>query len=124
MYEGHQRVMPYLIVPEASDFIEFMKTVFDAKLIERHEREDGKIKHGEMQVGEAILMFADTTDEFHAQTAMMYIYCDDTDAQYKKAMENGCSPIMEPYDEDYGARSAGVTDPYGNIWWMATLKES
>lgn len=27
---------------------------------------------------------------------------------------------MEPEDQFYGDRSAGVTDPVGNHWWIAT----
>jgi hypothetical protein len=30
---------------------------------------------------------------------------------------------MEPADQFYGDRSAGVKDPVGNYWWIATHKE-
>jgi hypothetical protein len=30
---------------------------------------------------------------------------------------------MQPADQFYGDRSAGVRDPFGNQWWIATHKE-
>lgn len=30
---------------------------------------------------------------------------------------------MEPRDEFYGDRAAGVKDPTGNQWWIATHQE-
>jgi len=31
--------------------------------------------------------------------------------------------VMEPADQFYGDRNAGVRDAHGNEWWMATHKE-
>jgi PhnB protein len=42
------------------------------------------------------------------------------DATYKRAIAAGGTSIMEPADQFYGDRNAGVKDSAGNIWWMAT----
>jgi PhnB protein len=47
----------------------------------------------------------------------------DTDAVYQRALQAGAASIMEPADQFYGDRSAGVQDPSGNQWWIATHKE-
>jgi uncharacterized glyoxalase superfamily protein PhnB len=44
----------------------------------------------------------------------------DTDAVYKRALAAGGKSTMEPADQFYGDRNAGVTDPSGNQWWIAT----
>lgn len=33
----------------------------------------------------------------------------------------GCEPLMHPIDEDNGKRTAGIKDPFGNSWWLATI---
>lgn len=32
--------------------------------------------------------------------------------------------MSEPADQFYGDRNAGIKDPCGNIWWIATHKEA
>lgn len=117
--EGYQRIMPYLIIRNAVDFFDFCKNVFGAE--EKHrEMRDGKIlRHGEVNIGGSCLMFADATDDFGVQNSGMFIYVDDCDNVYKKAMANGASSVMEPSGQSYG-RSSGVTDPFGNTWWITT----
>jgi len=47
----------------------------------------------------------------------------DADATYKSALQAGATSLREPADQFYGDRSAGVADPVGNHWWIATHKE-
>ena len=53
----------------------------------------------------------------------IYLYVPDTDAVYQQALEAGATSVMEPADQFYGDRNAGVKDPSGNLWWIATHKE-
>jgi PhnB protein len=53
----------------------------------------------------------------------IYLYVKDADATYKRALQAGATSLMEPADQFYGDRSAGVKDPVGNYWWIATHKE-
>ena len=52
--------------------------------------------------------------------ASLYLYVDDTDATYGRALQAGGSSVMEPADQYYGDRNAGVRDSQGNVWWIAT----
>ena len=54
---------------------------------------------------------------------MMYLYCDDADQAYHRALKAGAESIMEPADQFYGDRNGGVKDPFGHIWWFATQIE-
>ncbi|MBI4484106.1 MAG: VOC family protein, partial [Acidobacteria bacterium] len=51
------------------------------------------------------------------------LYVNDTDAVYRRALRAGATSMMEPADQFYGDRNAGVKDPFGNHWWIATHKE-
>ena len=42
---------------------------------------------------------------------------------YETAIAAGAKSLREPADQFYGARSAGVEDPFGNHWWIATQIE-
>ena len=55
--------------------------------------------------------------------AGFYLYVSDTDATYKAAMAAGGASVLEPSDQFYGDRNAGVQDPWGNNWWIATRIE-
>lgn len=118
----YNQLMPYLILKGSNDFIKFMEKVFDAKEQLIVPGKDGSIMHGELKVGNAVVMFGEAGDQFPAMTAGMFIYVDDADSTYKKALEAGAItvPGQEPSDRDYG-RTCGVKDPFGNTWWITSV---
>lgn len=120
---GHNVIMPYLMVKDAQAFIEFMGTVFDAVLTFTKWQEDDAtaIKHAELQINGATIMFCDATDRWQPQTANMFIYVPNADATYDKATQAGATSVMPPSDQNYG-RSCGVTDPFGNTWWVTSIQ--
>ena len=118
--ENHNVVMPYLIVNNALKFIEFMQQVFNGELTYKGMRSETVIMHAEIKIGDSTIMFADSTEQFQPQTAGMFVYVDDADAAFNKAVSLGAEPIMELEDKDYG-RSGGVKDPFGNTWWITSV---
>lgn len=112
----YNRLMPYLIVKDAEKFIDFMRQVFDATLQLVVPRSEGLIMHGELRIGDSVIMFADATPEFAARPAGIYIYVDDLDACYQKALTLGAVSTMEPQQQPYGY-TGGFHDPFGNDWW-------
>ena len=120
--QGHQPVMPYLIVKDAEGLIEFLKSVFGAEERIRVPRPEGGIMHAEMNHNGSTIMLADNTKDYPPSPGGMFIYVEDTDATYQKALAAGAEKVMEPFDADYADRAAGVLDPFGNLWWLATLK--
>jgi uncharacterized glyoxalase superfamily protein PhnB len=121
--EGYHTVTPYLIVEGASRLIDFMKQAFDAREVERMAMPDGTIRHAEVKVGDSMIMMGDAGGDWKAMPASLYLYVDDADATYRRALQAGATSLMEPADQFYGDRNAGVKDPVGNIWWIATHKE-
>lgn len=119
---GHQVVMPYLILKNAEDFIQFTCQAFDAELTFSRLREDSDyIMHAEIQISGGTIMFADATDQWAEQTANMFVYVPDADTTYQRAISAGATSIMPPSDQNYG-RACGVKDPSGNTWWITSVK--
>lgn len=117
--QTHQVIMPYLIVENAAGFIEFMQQVFNAKETHRHMRDENAIMHAELAIYNCTIMCADSTEKYAPRTSGMFIYVDDVDATYNLALEKGAKSIMAPAEQSYG-RSCGVTDAFGNTWWITS----
>ncbi len=112
----YNRLMPYVIIPNGYKFMEFMKKVFGATEQAIVPRSEGIIMHGELRIGEAVIMFADVTEQFEARPAGIFIYVENTDDTYKKALDAGASSLMNPTQQPYGY-TCGFHDPFGNDWW-------
>lgn len=120
--DGHQTVMPYLILNGADKFLEFAKKALGARETMKHLREGATtIMHAEIAIGTSTIMFAESTDQWTAQPAGLYMYVADADEAYKKAVDAGAETVMELSDQSYG-RTCGVKDPAGNTWWLTTPK--
>jgi PhnB protein len=121
--DGYHSVTPYLTVQGAAKLIDFLKQAFEAQEIERLTRPDGAIGHAEVRIGDSIVMMGEAGGEWTPMPGALYLYVNDVDATYKRALQVGAVSTMEPMDQFYGDRSAGVKDPSGNQWWIATHKE-
>ena len=117
---GFHTVTPYLLVDGAERLIEFCKAAFDGKEMHRTSLPGGMIMHAQVRIGDSMIMVADARPEAPARQSAIYLYVPDTDAVYQRAVEAGGHSIMEPTDQIYGDRNAGVTDPTGTIWWIGT----
>lgn len=75
------------------------------------------IMHAELTIGDAAIMCAEATAEWQPSTSGLFIYHANVPAAYASALALGCTTILEPADRGYGM-TCGVTDPWGNIWWI------
>jgi PhnB protein len=121
--EGYHTVTPYLVVQGVPALIDFLKQAFDAQEIMRIPRPDGAIMHAEVRIGDSAVMMGEAMGEFQPMPGSIHLYVNDADATYQRALQAGATSIMEPADQFYGDRSAGVVDPVGNRWWIATHQE-
>lgn len=118
--EGFHTVTPYITASDANAVIEFLQRAFDAALVERIEDGNGRIRHAQVKVGDSFVMLTDGNDDCTPAPASFYLYLNDVDAAYARALRAGGESIMEPADQFYGDRNAGVRDASGNTWWLAT----
>jgi uncharacterized glyoxalase superfamily protein PhnB len=117
---NYQTVMVYLILKDASNFIAFTGKVFGAKETYKTMRDDHIIMHAEIMIGDTTIMLADATEQYKPQTAGFFIYVENADETFKTAIDAGATIISKPSDQPYG-RSGGVTDMFGNTWWITSI---
>jgi PhnB protein len=52
-------------------------------------------------------------------SAAYYVYVENADRSFAKAIAAGATKIFDPTDMPYEDRQAGVIDPFGNIGWIS-----
>ena len=123
--KGYRTVTPYLIAQDGTALLEFAKAAFGAEEKFRGIGGAGGL-HAEVRIGDSMLMIGGGVPgkEFRAtaNTTALHVYVEGSDAVYKRALAAGASSISAPADQEYGERSAGVKDPAGNYWYIATHK--
>lgn len=126
--KGYNTVIPYLIVDGAMNAIEFYKKAFGAKVKFCMPKEEGKVGHAELQIGDSKIMLADEYPEMGAYGPKssqgapfsIHLYVKDVDAVVKRAVDAGAQLQREVKDQFYGDRSGGVMDPFGHMWYVST----
>lgn len=122
--EGFTTVTPFIMVKDAQQVVNFVKRAFDAEELSVLRTADGTIQHAQMKIGNGIFLIGDTMGKHEPIPAMIYLYVADCDCHYERGLGAGGESVSEPADQFYGDRNAGVKDPCGNIWWIATHKEA
>jgi PhnB protein len=121
--DGYHTVTPYIVVRGAANLIEFLQQGFKAKEICRILHPEGCIMHAEVKIGDSIIMLSEARGEFQPMPSSIFLYVENTDATYDRALQAGGISMMEPKDEFWGDRHASVKDPSGNHWSIATHQE-
>jgi PhnB protein len=116
-------VRPYFIVPGADELIGFLQKAFDAELLGRVPASDGTVLHAEVRVGDSYLEIGDAGGQWTPIAGPMHVYVDNVDEVYRRALAAGATSLYEPMDQPYGDREAGVVDPRGIEWFLATHLE-
>ena len=118
-----------LVVRDVKAAIEFYKRAFGAKQRRVFHGSDGSIIHAEIQIGDSILMLSPEFPEmkvFSPQSsgggisASMYLYVEDIDTSFAKAVSSGATVKMPIADAFWGDRTGGIVDPFGHGWMLAT----
>jgi PhnB protein len=102
---------------------EFVNEVFGAEEVERLGSGSGQGLHVETRIGDSVIVIEAGPKPAHVTpwTNQIYVYVEDVDATYARAMAAGAASIEEPVDKPYEERAAGFTDSSGNTWYIATF---
>lgn len=117
--DGFHTVTPYLYMKDAAKFIEFVKDAFGALEHGRMPNPDGTIAHAALQIGDSMVMLS----EGEPKPTALFLYVEDVDSQYKRALDAGAAAETVPADQFWGDRFASVRDAWGNTWQIATHVE-
>ena len=126
---GFHTVTPYLIVKGAAAAIDFYTSVFGATEVMRMAGPDGAIMHAEVKIGDSRFYLNDTMPQqkgpkaYGGSPAAFWLYVNDSDSLYNRAVGAGAKVQMELTDQFWGDRGGAVSDPEGYTWWIATRKE-
>ena len=123
--EAPRTVTPHVYVQRtpasgAPAFIEFLEAAFGARVELRHDTPEGTVAHAVLRIGEAAIEIGEGHDVQFASPASFYLYVDDCDTLYARAIEAGATSLHPPADQPYGDRMGGVADAWGNEWFIAT----
>jgi len=121
---GLHTITPYLMVKDATYLIDFLTKVFGAQLRgDIHYRSDESVQHAELKIGDSHLMMGEPMTELPEvglTKVGLYVYVEDCDSTYEKALKYGAESIMPPDNFPHGDRYGGVKDREGNSWWIVT----
>jgi len=130
---GLHSVTPHLILDEAASTIDWYNRAFGAEEVNRAVGPDGKIMHSEIRIGNSVVYANDAMGggkgpkALGGSTVGLWIYTDDADALFNRAIAAGATqaqgPMGELQDQFWGDRCGTLIDPAGYHWTIATRKE-
>ena len=126
---GYHTLTPSLTLDDAAKTIEWYKQALGAEEIGRSVGPDGKITHAEIKIGDSRVMMNDVMmggrgpNSFGGSPASLWLYVEDSDALFNRAVAAGATVQMPLDNQFWGDRAGAVADPAGYTWWIATRKE-
>lgn len=126
--EGLHTMTPQLTLDNAAEAIDWYKKAFGVQEISRGLGPDGKIMHAELAIGNSRFMVNDVMmgkgpKGFGGSPASFWLYVDDSDALFNRAVKEGAQIQMPIENQFWGDRAGAVADPAGYTWWIATRTE-
>ncbi|MGH9714829.1 MAG: VOC family protein [Candidatus Acidiferrales bacterium] len=126
---GYHSITPSLTCKDAPRAIEFYKKAFGGMELMRSTTPDGsKITHAEIKIGDSMIFVNDemgpqTAGAPGAQKISLFLYVEDADATFNRAVEAGSKVSMPLENQFWGDRFGNLIDPFGHSWGIATHVE-
>jgi PhnB protein len=129
------QIAPHLIVRDGQRALAFYKQAFGATELYRSEMPSGLGLHAQLQIAESVVLISTENLQQHPEgrvrapealagtCVLLELYVDDVDAWFERAVAAGGTPTIQPADTFFGDPYSWVTDPFGHIWSLATVKE-
>ena len=120
--EGMHTLTTQLAVDGAAEALEFYKRAFGAEELSRAPDPSGKkIWHSAVRIGDSTLFVNDVFPDMGGgpQHAHLWLYTDNVDAAWKRAVDAGCTIRMPLSDMFWGDRMGTVSDRWGNQWSLS-----
>jgi len=133
--EGFHSVTPTITVPtgKGNEAMDFYKKALGAEELMRMPGPDGKgVMHGEIKIGNSILFIGEefprpdspkSPKTLGGVTNTFYVYVQDSDTAFKKAVDAGGKVTMPIADTFWGDRAGSIIDPFGHMWMIGTRKK-
>ncbi|HNP18352.1 MAG TPA: hypothetical protein PKL31_07965 [Fulvivirga sp.] len=118
--DGFGTISPYIMSENPEELIDFLKNAFYAEELNRSiNPSNGDIANCILKMGASSFMISQARDQFLNMRTTYYLYVEEVDSMYKRALQHGAKSEFAPTDMPYDDRQAGVIDPSGNYWWIS-----
>ena len=121
--EGFHTITPNIIAEDAEQVVNFLKQAFGATENYRLTLSDGRITHCELKIGDSIVNVGTAMEGWPAHGLIAQIFVEAPDVLFAQAVLAGAAVIMPMTDMFFGVREGRLSDPFGNLWIIGTLKE-
>ena len=108
--DTYRTVTPYLVVPDADAELAFLKAAFGGTEASCQRNADNTVMHAEIAIGDSVVMLGQAGDAWKPLNAALYLWVDDVDATYAKAVKAGATSQSKPKDKPYRHRNTNVVD--------------
>lgn len=115
--ESAGTLLPYLHPQKARAYIAFLEQALGAEQMGVYEQ-DGRVMHAAVRIGTSVVEMGEP-DKPMGFTSALFMYVNDVDAVFARALAAGAKAVSPPTDQSYGHREAAFEDPVGNIWYPA-----
>ncbi|MFC8372742.1 MULTISPECIES: VOC family protein [unclassified Streptomyces] len=116
--EGCTGVAPWVMTDGTGAFLDFVAQAFDGEELGRVATEDGSIGHGEIRVGDTVVLAFDRRADRPVLPSLLRVFVADTDTVFSRVVAAGGQVVTPLSDNAFGQRGGRVKDPFGNIWWV------
>lgn len=117
--QGMRTVTVSLHSRGADNVIGFLKNAFAADEVFRAASPEGVIHHAQIRIGDSIIEIGEAHGPYQPMPTAIFLYVSDAAATYRSCLQAGATSFWEPA-EMYGDLMAGIRDPFGNEWYIAT----
>jgi PhnB protein len=120
---GYTTVAPWVVTDDTGAFLDFVSTAFGGVELARVVTGDGLIGHGEIRVGDTVVLAFDRHDDWPRLPSLLRVFVPDADEGFARAVAGGATVVTAIADDAFGQRGGRVRDPFGNIWWVVSRVE-
>ncbi|WP_239067796.1 VOC family protein [Actinomadura bangladeshensis] len=121
--EGYTSVAPWVVTDDTGAFLDYVSQAFDGAELGRVATEDGLIGHGEIRVGDTVVLAFDRRPDWPAMPSLLRVFVHDADAAFARAVQAGGTVVTPVASDAFGQRGGRIKDPFGNIWWVVSHVE-
>jgi PhnB protein len=129
--EGASVVIPRLVCRDPAAAIDFCVRTFSAVERVRRPGADGTVAHAMLTIGPAMLMIEAEWPTLTSRAprpdgsspVVIYVYVEDVDRTVERAIAHGAQVLLPVQNQFWGDRTAGIMDPSGHVWTIATRIE-
>lgn len=121
---GFAPITPYFLLEDPDAFVAFAKAGLGATERMLHRDDDGRVVHAELDVFGSVIELGQPRAEFPKSRMALHVFVPDPDAAYARALAAGAKSLYEVQGHEYGERSGGVEDAFGNQWYFAAVTDA